>query len=317
MSSLDFGSLILGGNVFGWTADRDDSFAVLDAFVAAGGRSIDTADGYSAWVDGHSGGESERVIGEWLTSRGNRDAVDIHTKVSLLPSRPGLSAANIAAAVDDSLHRLKTDHIDLYYAHRDDQDVDQVEYITAFDTLVTAGKIREIGASNFTAQRLQTALGIAHTEGLTPFTVTQDKWNLVERGIESTLLPTLRENNLVQLPYSGLASGFLTGKYRPGHTVDSPRADKAASYLQKPGVSELLRVLDELAETHTTAPAAVALAWLRARPTVSAPIASARNVEQLRPLMASATLDLSSQELQDLTTASDMIVDQLLNDVVR
>lgn len=226
MSSLDFGPLVLGGNVFGWTADRDASFAVLDAFVAAGGRSIDTADVYSSWVPDHSGGESERLIGEWLASRGHRDNVQIHTKVSMLSSRPGLSATNIAAAVDDSLGRLGTDHIDLYYAHRDDMDVDQSEYVAAFDTLVTAGKVRAVGASNFTAQRLQGALDLAHAHGLTPFTVTQDQWNLVERGVETTLLPTLQANGLAQLPYSGLASGFLTGKYRPGQSVESPRAGR-------------------------------------------------------------------------------------------
>ncbi|MEO8750517.1 MAG: aldo/keto reductase [Allobranchiibius sp.] len=307
MSSPDFGPLVLGGNVFGWTADRDASFAVLDAFVAAGGRSIDTADVYSSWVPDHSGGESERLIGEWLASRGHRDNVQIHTKVSMLSSRPGLSATNIAAAVDDSLGRLGTDHIDLYYAHRDDMDVDQSEYVAAFDSLVTAGKVRAVGASNFTAQRLQGALDLAHAHGLTPFTVTQDQWNLVERGVETTLLPTLQANGLAQLPYSGLASGFLTGKYRPGQSVESPRAGKAASYLRTPGADALLRVLDEIAEAHATAPAAVALAWLGSRPTVSAPIASARTVEQLTPLMASATLDLTSQELQDLTSASDAV----------
>lgn len=294
--------------MFGWTADRDAGFAVLDAFVDGGGRSIDTADVYSVWVDGHSGGESESVIGEWLASRGRRDAVQIHTKVSMLPSRAGLTAANITAAVNDSLRRLNTDYIDLYYAHRDDLDVDQTVYVTAFDSLVTAGKIRSVGASNFTAQRLESALDVAHSEGLTPFTVAQDQWNLVERDVEQALLPTLRTHDLAQLPYSGLASGFLTGKYRPGQSVDSPRADKAGSYLQKPGADELLRVLDEIAETHATAPAAVALAWLRNQPTVAAPIASARTVDQLAPLMASATLEVSPLELQRLNNASDAMV---------
>lgn len=307
MTSLDFGPLVLGGNVFGWTADRDTSFAILDAFVVAGGRSIDTADAYSIWVGGHSGGESERIIGQWLASRGHRDRVQIHTKVFNLPARAGLSAANIAAAVDDSLRRLQTDYIDLYYAHRDDPQVDQVEYVTAFDDLVRAGKIRAVGASNFGADRLVSALDIARAQDLTPFTVSQDPWNLMERDLETTLLPTLREHGLVQLPYSGLASGFLTGKYRPGQLPDSPRAAKAGEYLRRSGAESLLTVLDDVAKAHGAAPAAVALAWLRARPTVAAPLASARTVDQLEPLMASAALDLYAQDLRRLTDVSDAV----------
>lgn len=304
MTTLDLGSLVLGGNVFGWTADRDESFAVLDAFVTGGGRAIDTADVYSQWVPGNAGGDSETIIGAWLAARGNRDAVEIHTKVSSKTSRPGLAPANLAAAVDESLSRLQTDHLDLYYAHRDDEDVEQADYVAAFDGLVRAGKVREVGASNFSASRLASALDIAAAEGLTPFTVAQDKWSLVERGIESVLVPTLQERGVVQLPYSSLGSGFLTGKYRPGAHVDSARAKSAGAYFDRPGATALLEALDEVAAAHGTSVSAVSLAWLRVQPTVAAPIASARTVEQVQPLIDSMTLTLADDELARLSTAS-------------
>lgn len=283
--TTDLGPVVLGGNVFGWTADKEASFAILDAFVAGGGRSIDTADVYSEWVPGNSGGDSEVIIGEWLASRGNRDQVHIATKVFSKSSRPGLSPANIAAAVDESLQRLQTDHLDLYYAHRDDQDVPQEDYLAAFDALVTAGKVRAVGASNFTADRLRSAAAVAADAGLTPFTYAQDQWNLVERGIESTLVPTLADLGVTELPYYGLASGFLTGKYRPGTEVDSARAGGASKYLSSAANVELLRVLDELAATHSASVAAVSLAWLRAQSVVGAPIASASRVEQVAGLL--------------------------------
>ena len=301
MTSLEFGNLVLGGNTFGWTADRDESFAVLDAFVAAGGRAIDTADVYSMWKPGNSGGESEAIIGEWLTSRGNRDAVEIHTKVFSLPARPGLSAANLRAAVDDSLGRLQTDRIDLYYAHRDDTEVPQDEYVAAFDELVKAGKVREVGASNFTPERLRSAIGIAEGSGLTRFAVAQDRYNLVERGLEGELLPTLRELDVVELPYSSLASGFLTGKYRAGATVDSQRAEGAGAYLDKPEAVAALETLDAIAEARSVSVTAVALAWLRQQPGVGAPIASARTVEQLPSLLESASVQLDENELARLS----------------
>ncbi|MEP6798839.1 MAG: aldo/keto reductase [Lapillicoccus sp.] len=304
MTSLDLGSLVLGGNVFGWTSDRDESFAVLDAFVAGGGRSIDTADSYSQWVPGNSGGDSEAIIGEWLASRGARDAVEIHTKVFSKTDRQGLSPATIAAAVDDSLRRLQTDHIDLYYAHRDDPDVDQADYVGAFDALVTAGKVREVGASNFSAARLSSALDTAAAAGLTPFTVAQDKWSLVERGLETTLLPTLVDRGIVQLPYSSLASGFLTGKYRPGTTVPSARAQAAGGYLERAGSLDLLDTLDAVAAAHDTSVTAVSLAWLRVQPTVGAPIASARTLDQVQPLLDSMTLTLTDDDLAHLDQSS-------------
>jgi aryl-alcohol dehydrogenase-like predicted oxidoreductase len=301
MSALDFGPLVLGGNTFGWTSDRDESFAVLDAFVAAGGRSIDTADVYSAWVPGNAGGESEAILGEWLESRAKNNAalrenVVIATKVFSLPARPGLSAANIHAAVDESLARLKTDHIDLYYAHRDDDTVEQAEYVGAFDDLVKAGKVREVGASNFSIDRLQSALTIAKDAGLAPFTVAQDKLNLVDRSLEATL-PALEAAGIVELPYAALASGFLTGKYREGVTVESARAGGASKYLDDPKNVELLATLDAIAAAHGVSVTAVALAWLRQQTAVGAPIASARTAAQLANLVESFGLVLSADEL--------------------
>jgi aryl-alcohol dehydrogenase-like predicted oxidoreductase len=304
MTSLDLGPLVLGGNVFGWTADRDQSHAVLDAFVDGGGRSIDTADAYSQWAPGHSGGESETVIGEWLPARGRRDDVEVHTKVFSKQDRPGLSARNLVLAAEDSLRRLRTDHLDLYYAHRDDPEVDPEEYVVAFDALVRAGKVREVGASNFTSARLKAALDVAATQGLTGFTVSQDLWNLVERDLEATLLPTLESHGLVELPYAGLAGGFLTGKYRPGTDVDSARAQSAGRYLARPASAGLLDALDEVAAAHEVAVASVALGWLAAQPTVGAPIASARTVEQLPALLAGARLTLTPEELARLDAAS-------------
>lgn len=300
MTTLDFGPLVLGGNTFGWTSDRDESFAVLDAFVAAGGRSIDTADVYSAWIPGNSGGESETILGEWTASRGNRDSVVIATKVYSLAERPGLSADNVRAAVDDSLRRLQTDYIDLYYAHRDDEDVAQEEYVAVFDELVRAGKVREVGASNFGADRLRSAVEIARDGGLTAFTVAQDQYNLVARSLETALVPTLLDLNIVELPYSALASGFLSGKYRPGVEVDSARAGGAAKQLENPANVALLGVLDEIAADRGVSVAAVALAWLRHQPAVGAPIASARTVEQLPALVESFDLVLSDEELARL-----------------
>ncbi len=300
MTSLEFGPLVLGGNTFGWTSDREESFSVLDDFIEAGGGSIDTADAYSAWVPGNVGGESETIIGEWLASRRHRERVLIATKVFSLPTRKGLSRDNIMAAVDDSLRRLQTDYLDLYYAHRDDQEVPQEEYVAAFDELVTAGKVREVGASNFGADRLTSAVAIAKDAGLTPFTVSQDHYNLIERGLEQSLVPTLDELGIVELPYAALASGFLTGKYRPGVAVDSARAGGAGKHLESPRNLELLGVLDDIAESRGVEPAAVALAWLRDRRTVAAPIASARTVEQLPALLESFGLALTDEELARL-----------------
>ncbi|GAA1895871.1 aldo/keto reductase [Lapillicoccus jejuensis] len=307
MTNLTFGPVVLGGNVFGWTASREESFAVLDAFLEGGGVAIDTADSYMQRAPGNSGGESETIIGEWLESRGVRDRVQVHTKVFSKHDRPGLSASNVALAVDESLKRLRTDHVDLLYAHRDDHDVPQEEYVEAFDRLVRAGKVREVGASNFSAGRLSSALDLAAEHGWTPFTVAQDHWNLVERELEHTLVPTLRERGIVELPYFSLAAGFLTGKYRPGQTPDSARSESAGAYLAKQGATELLTTLDDVAGAHGVSVAAVALAWLREQDPVGAPIASARTLEQVAPLLESATLELSRTELDALTSASDVV----------
>lgn len=297
MTTHDFGPLVLGGNTFGWTSSKEESFAVLDAFVAAGGRAIDAADVYSSWAPGNGGGESETVLGEWLARRGRRDDVEIHTKVFALETRPGLSAANIRAAVDDSLRRLQTDHLDLYYAHRDDPDVAQEEYVAAFGELVAAGKVRAVGASNFSADRLRSAVAIAADLGVTGFTVSQDGYSLVRRDYESTLRDTVAELGLVELPYGALQGGFLTGKYRPGLEVDSARAGNASKLLDDPRNIALLDALDRVADARRTSVAAVALAWLRQQPTVGAPIASARTTEQLPHLVESFDLELSAEEL--------------------
>lgn len=306
MSTLNVGPLILGGNVFGWTADRDATFAVLDAFVDAGGSAIDTADVYSAWAPGHSGGESETVIGQWLAARGSvREKVVIGTKVFSHPERPGLAPANIRAAIEDSLRRLQTDYLDIYYAHRDDVDVPQAEYLAAFDALAREGKIRTVGISNFSTERIASAAQIIASENLTPISFSQDEYNLVERGIEQTALPVLNDLGIAEVPYFALAGGFLTGKYRPDEApVESARAGKAAPYLQNERAVALLSVLDDIASAHGVPVTAVSLAWLRAQPTVAAPIASARTTEQLEDLVASFSLALAPGELAALTQAS-------------
>ncbi|MFI7050599.1 aldo/keto reductase [Streptosporangium canum] len=304
LSELNLFPLCLGGNVFGWTADRDASFAVLDAYVEAGGNFVDTADVYSEWVPGHPGGESETIIGEWMAARGNRDQIVVATKVGSLASRPGLSAANIRAAAEDSLRRLRTDHIDLYWAHIDDAETPLEETLDAFDSLIREGKVRNIGASNYGPERLAEALAISDQNGLARYGVLQQPYNLVERDYEGPLRDVVAAEGLTSTPYFGLARGFLTGKYRPGVEVDSPRAGQASAYLKTERGPRVLEALDKVAAAHDVAPAAVALAWLAAQPTVAAPIASARDVEQLRPLLAVAGLTLGEDELAMLDVAS-------------
>ncbi len=304
-SGLEVFPLALGGNVFGWTADQDTSFAVLDAYTAAGGNFIDTADSYSAWVDGNGGGESETVLGKWLASRGNRDDVVLATKVSQHPEYPGLSAANIKAAADASLRRLGTDHIDLYYTHFDKPEVPVEEIIGALDELVRAGKVRHIAASNISAERLAASLEFSDREGLARYVALQPHYNLVSRDTYEGELSGLAERaGLAAVPYYALASGFLTGKYRPGTAVDSPRAGGAAKHLETERGRRVLAALDEIAEAHGVPVATVALAWLAGRPTVAAPIASARTVEQLPALLGVAELDLTQDEAERLTRAS-------------
>ncbi|MDI3097157.1 aldo/keto reductase [Streptomyces rochei] len=304
-SDLEVFPLALGGNVFGWTADQDTSFAVLDAYTAAGGNFIDTADSYSAWADGNSGGESETVLGQWLAARGNRDDVVLATKVSQHPEYPGLSAANIKAAADASLRRLGTDHIDLYYTHFDKPEVPVEEIIGALDELVRAGKVRHIAASNISAERLAASLDFSDREGLARYVAIQPHYNLVSRDTYEGGLRDLAERaGLAAVPYYALAAGFLTGKYRPGATVDSPRAGGAARHLETERGRRVLAALDEIAGAHDAPVATVALAWLAAQPTVAAPIASARTVEQLPALLGVAELTLSEDEVRRLTQAS-------------
>ncbi|MEU4148513.1 aldo/keto reductase [Streptomyces parvulus] len=304
-SDLEVFPLALGGNVFGWTADQDRSFAVLDAYTAAGGNFVDTADSYSAWVDGNSGGESESVLGAWFAARGNRDDVVLATKVSQHPEYPGLSAANIKAAADASLRRLRTDHIDLYYTHFDKPEVPVEEIIGALDELVRAGKVRHIAASNISAERLAASLEFSDREGLARYVALQPHYNLVSRDTyEGPLRDLAERSGLAAVPYYALAAGFLTGKYRPGTSVDSPRAGGAAKHLETERGRRVLAALDEVAEAHDAPVATVALAWLAARPTVAAPIASARTVEQLPALLGVAELSLTDDEIATLTRAS-------------
>lgn len=305
MTALDFGSVMLGGNVFGWTTDRDEGFRVLDAFLDGGGRSIDTADSYTVRMPGNSGGESETIIGDWMASRGTRDRVVLATKVGAMTGLEGLGAATIATAVEESLRRLRTDRIDLYFAHRDDPDTAQEETLSAFDRLVQDGKVREIGASNFSAERLRAAARIASGAGTTPFTVAQDRWSLVERSIETELVPTLEDLGIVQVPYFSLAMGFLTGKYRPGVAIDSPRAGGAAAYLEDPRNVDLLAVLDDVAAEQDVPVSAVALAWLAGQRTVAAPIASARTVDQVTELLAAGRVRFTPQQAAQLSAATE------------
>ncbi|MFF7977099.1 aldo/keto reductase [Streptomyces sp. NPDC007905] len=304
-SDLEVFPLALGGNVFGWTADEEASFAVLDAYTAAGGNFLDTADSYSAWIEGNKGGESETIIGKWVKARGNRSDVVIATKVSQHPEYQGLSAANIKAAADASLRRLDTDYIDLYYTHFDKPEVPVEEIIGALDELVRAGKVRHIAASNISAERLRASLDLSDREGLARYVALQPHYNLVSRDTyEGPLQDLAAREGLAAVPYFALASGFLTGKYRPGTKVDSARAGSAAKHLESERGQKVLTALDEIATAHGVPVATVALAWLAGRPTVTAPIASARTVEQLPALLGVAQLRLTQEESDRLTRAS-------------
>jgi aryl-alcohol dehydrogenase-like predicted oxidoreductase len=294
--------IALGTNVFGWTADRESSFAVLDAYTEGGGNFIDTADVYPYWVTGES--TSEIFIGEWMARRHNRDSLVLATKVGMLEGVKGLSPRSIRMALENSLRRLGTDRIDLYWAHGDDQDTPLAETLGAFGDLVREGKIRHVGASNYGAARLAEALGVADEEALPRYVALQQHYNLVERGYEGELRDVVARAGLSSTPYFGLAHGFLTGKYVPGVAVDSPRAEAAARYLRLEHGRRALKALTEVAAEQETEPATVALAWLAAQPTVTAPISSARDVAQLAPLMAAADLKLTADELLLLDEAS-------------
>ncbi|MHA6718116.1 aldo/keto reductase [Sphingomonas sp. RS6] len=305
-SGLATPPLVLGGNVFGWTADKATSFRILDRFVERGGVMIDTADVYSAWVSGHSGGESESVIGEWLRSSGKRDKVLIATKVGMLPGEGGekLAPARIAAAADASLQRLGIDAIDLYFAHQDDEGVEQADYLAAFGKLIDAGKVRALGASNFHAMRLKSALDLATREGLPHFRVLQPEYNLVSRHkFEGELQDLCITHNLGVVPYYGLASGFLTGKYRSEADLSkSVRGGGMAKLLAGKG-GAVLAAMDEVAVETGASLAQIALAWLAAQDGVTAPIASATSIDQLDELVGAWDVDLSRDQLDRLTAA--------------
>jgi aryl-alcohol dehydrogenase-like predicted oxidoreductase len=300
-TDLDLFPLNLGCNVFGWTASRDESFAVLDAYTAAGGNFLDTADVYMAGVPGNQGGESETIIGEWLASRGRPDDFVIATKVGKLEGFKDLRPETIKAAAENSLRRLGVDAIDLYYAHFDDQDTPLEETLGGFGELIEAGKVRYIAASNYSGARLAEALEIAERQGLPRYVALQPHYNLMEREFEADERPVCEREGIPVLPFFALAKGFLTGKYRSGgDAVESPRAEGAAEYLDERG-ERMLEALDAISAAHGVAPASVAIAWLREQPTVLAPIASARTPEQLAPLLDSVSLDLTAEERDRLT----------------
>jgi aryl-alcohol dehydrogenase (NADP+) len=301
-TDLDVFPLCLGGNPFGWTADERQSFAVLDAYVAAGGNFIDTADAYWQYIPGNTGGESETIIGRWLRARGNRDRVVIGTKVGRLRGREGLSAANIRAAAEDSLRRLQTDHIDLYYAHLDDTDTPLEETLEAFDELRRAGKVRYLAASGYTPERLAEALAVADAAGLSRYVAVQVPYNLVDRErYEGPMARLCAAEGIACLPYFGLAMGFLTGKYRSAEdAAGAARRRWVEPHLNERGFA-VLRIVEEIAAERGVTPAAVSLAWLAAQPGVVSALASARTPEQLADLVPMARLELRRDELERLS----------------
>ena len=307
-SDLMVSPLCLGGNVFGWTADEATSFKVLDAYADAGLNFIDTADVYSTWVPGHTGGESEVIIGKWMKARGNRDKLVIATKVGseMGANQKGLSKSYIGSAVEASLQRLQTDHIDLYQSHRDDLDTPQQETLGAYEKLIRDGKVRAIGASNFTTARLKEALEISAELGLPRYESLQPKYNLSDRAeYEAELEPLCRREEIGVIPYYGLASGFLTGKYRSDADFGkSVRGGRMAAYLDDRG-RRILAALDAVAARKNATPAQIALAWLMARPGITAPIASATSVEQIRDLVQATTVLLDDEDIAQLDRASN------------
>jgi len=295
--------LCLGSNIFGSNADEAQSHAVMDAYFGHGGNFIDTADMYNQWVEGHVGGESETIIGSWMRARGNRKAMVIATKVSKMDRRPGLSAKNIFAACEESLNRLQTDYIDLYYSHDDDLTVSLEETLGAYAQLIAEGKVRYIAASNFTPARLRESIKFSEDNNVPAYVAVQDLYNLVDRTkYEDEMSQAVADLGISNIPFYGIARGFLTGKYRAGVTeVDSKRAAGAREYANDKNFA-VLAAIDEIAKAHNASLAAIALAWLRAQPTVSAPIASARTVEQVHEIVQ--IIDLTADEVEKLNTVS-------------
>jgi len=309
-TDLRVSALCLGGNVFGWTCDEPTSFAVLDAFVAGGGNFIDTADVYSTWVPGHGGGESETIIGRWMQARKNRERIVIATKVGSRmagdPQQEGLSRKNIMEAVAGSLYRLQIDYIDLYQAHFDDPATPLTETLSALNDLVKQGKVRAIGASNYTAPRLAEALRISNERHYARYVTLQPHYNLAYREeYERELEPLCLREGLGVLPYSSLAAGFLTGKYRLGQELpDTPRAGRVKDrYMNERGFRILAKV-EQIAQKYHATPVQVALAWLMARPGIVAPIASATSVEQARELLGAVKLTLTAEDWEELDKVS-------------
>jgi aryl-alcohol dehydrogenase-like predicted oxidoreductase len=293
--------LCLGTNIMGGAATKAESIGVLDAYAAHGGNFIDSADMYSEWVPGNSGHDSEAIIGEWMKSKGNRDQMVIATKVSKLSTRPGLSAANIKAAVDESLAALQTDYIDVYYAHADDETVPLTETLQAFTDLINAGKVRYIAASNYTGARLQEALDVSDANGLAKYTGLQNLYNLLDRNeYESDVASVVEKNGLWGAPFYGLAKGFLSGKYAPGVKIEGSARDTTV-YQNDRGWA-VVDAVREIAKSHGCSVSAVSLAWLRAQTGVTTPIASARNADQLKEIVQ--VVELTSDELAHLTTLS-------------
>jgi aryl-alcohol dehydrogenase-like predicted oxidoreductase len=306
-SSIEVRPLMFGGNVLGWTVDQARGFPILDAFAEAGYDFIDTADIYSTWVPGHTGGESETILGNWMKERGNRAKIILATKVGfeMGPGNKGLSRKHILQAAEDSLRRLQTDYIDLYQSHTDDTDTPFEETLGAYATLIQQGKVRVIGASNHKADRLEAALDTSRKNGLAAYQSLQPLYNLAERtGYEEALEGVCREHGLGVIPYYSLASGFLTGKYKSVADVEGrPRGGGLKKYFDERG-QRILKALDEVAKEAGSTPASVALAWLAARPGITAPIASATSVEQLRDLIKGADLKLDAAEIEKLNQAS-------------
>jgi len=295
--------LCLGSNIFGSNADEAQSHAVMDAYSSHAGNFIDTADMYNQWVEGHVGGESESVIGSWMKKRNNRQSMVIATKVSKMDTRPGLSAKNIFAACEESLNRLQTDYIDLYYSHSDDETVSLDETLGAYAQLIAQGKVRYIAASNFTPVRLRESIKFSEDNNIPAYVAVQDLYNLVDRKTyEGEMSQAVADLGISNLPFYGIARGFLTGKYRPGVTeVDSKRAVGAREYATDKNYA-VLTVMDEVAKNHNVSLSAVALAWLRAQPSVSVPIASARTVEQVEEIVQ--VVELSVEEVEKLNAVS-------------
>lgn len=306
-SGLEVSPLMLGGNVFGWTIDQPASFQILDAFVDAGLNFIDTADIYSTWVPGHTGGESEAIIGNWLKQSGKRSKIVLATKVGMLmgSGKKGLKKDYILEEVEDSLRRLQTDYIDLYQSHEDDASTPLEETLGAYAQLIKEGKVRAIGASNYSAERLAEALEVSRAHGFPSYQCLQPKYNLCERaGYESALEPLILKEGIGVVPYYALASGFLTGKYRSEADLGkSVRGAGVRKYLDGRGF-RILAVLDEVAAAHRSTPGKVALAWLMARPGITAPIASATSLDQLQDLVDAIHLELDTASIEALNHAS-------------